>query len=77
EIRKYRWYVELLTRKLPFQRFTREIVEDLKAALGSQSGVVISVVYSPRDLFEDTNLRTNHRAQNIDVLEKFELFAKF
>ncbi|KAG5632906.1 hypothetical protein H5410_004623 [Solanum commersonii] len=43
EIRKYQKSMELLIRKLPFQRLVREIAQDFKTDLRFQSSVVVSL----------------------------------
>ncbi|XP_028666685.1 histone H3-like [Erpetoichthys calabaricus] len=62
EIRRYQKSTELLIRKLPFQRFVREIAQDFKTDLRFQSSAV-SEAYLV-GLFEDTNLYVIHAKSN-------------
>ena len=60
EIRRYQKSVELLIRKLPFQRLVREIAQDFKTDLRFQSSAVMALQEASEaylvGLFEDTNL---------------------
>ncbi|XP_034888473.1 uncharacterized protein [Populus alba] len=64
EIRKYQKSIELLIRKLPFQRLVREIAQDFKTDLRFQSSAVAALQEAAEaylvGLFEDTNLRATH-----------------
>ena len=73
EIRKYKKSIELLIRKLPFQRLVREISQDFKTNLRFQSSTISALqeaneAYLIR-LFEDTNLCAIH-ATRITIMPK-------
>ena len=64
EIRRYQKNVELLIRKLPFQRFVREIAQDFKSDLRFTSFALQALHEASEayivSLFEDTNLCAIH-----------------
>jgi histone H3 len=73
EIRKYQKSTELLIRRLPFQRFVREIAQDFKTDLRFQSAAVgvmqeIAEAYLV-GLFEDANLCAIH-AKRVTIMPK-------
>ncbi|KAG6783413.1 hypothetical protein POTOM_012860 [Populus tomentosa] len=72
EIRKYQKSIELLIRKLPFQRLVREIAQDFKTDLRFQSSAVAALQEAAEaylvGLFEDTNLRATHNAGCLGLL---------
>ncbi|CAL5366120.1 unnamed protein product [Camellia sinensis] len=51
EIRKYQMSIELLIRKLPFQRLVREIAQDFKTDISFQNSVV-TVLQEAAEVFE-------------------------
>ena len=57
---RYQKSIELLIRKLPFQRLVREIAQDFKTDLRFQSSAVMALQEASEaylvGLFEDTNL---------------------
>ena len=59
EIRRYQKSMELLIRRLPFQRLVREIAQDYKARLNFASGAILALQEAAEaylvGLFEDTN----------------------
>lgn len=73
EIRRYQKSVELLIRKLPFQRLVREIAQDFKTDLRFQSSAVVAVQEASEaylvGLFEDTNLCALH-AKRVTIMPK-------
>ena len=74
EIRCYRKSTELLIRKLPFQRFVREIAQDYKTDLRFQSSAVMALQENKFEaylvgLFEDTNLCAIH-AKRVTIMPK-------
>jgi histone H3 len=73
EIRKYQKSTELLIRKLPFQRFVREIAQDFKPDLRFQSTAVLALQEAAEaylvGLFEDTNLCALH-AKRVTIMTK-------
>ena len=73
EIRRYQKSTELLLRKLPFQRFVREIAQDFKSDLRFQSTSVLALQESAEaylvGLFEDTNLCAIH-AKRVTIMPK-------
>ncbi|RYR41214.1 hypothetical protein Ahy_A08g037608 [Arachis hypogaea] len=73
EIRKYQKSTELLIRKLPFQRFVREIAQNFKADLRFQSHAVLALQEAVEaylvGLFEDTNLCAIH-AKRVTIMPK-------
>lgn len=64
EIRRYQKSTELLMRKLPFQRLTREIAQEFKTDLRFQGSAVLALQEAVEaylvGLFEDTNLCAIH-----------------
>ncbi len=73
EIRKYQRSTELLIRKLPFQRLVREIAQDIRTDLRSQSSAVLALQEAAEaylvGLFEDTNLAAIH-AKRVTITSK-------
>ena len=73
EIRKYQKSTELLIRKLPFQRFVREIAQDFKSDLRFQSTAVLALQEAAEaylvGLFEDTNICALH-AKRVTIMTK-------
>ena len=65
--------VELLIRKLPFQRLVREIAQDFKTDLRFQSHAVLALQEAAEaylvGLFEDTNLCAIH-AKRVTIMPK-------
>ena len=64
EIRRYQKSTELLFRKLPFQRFVREVAQDYKTDLRFQGSAVLALQEAAEaylvGLFEDCNLCAIH-----------------
>ena len=64
EIRKYQKSTDLLIRKLPFQRLTREIAQDFKADLRFQNSSILALQECSEaylvGLYEDTNMCCIH-----------------
>jgi histone H3 len=79
EIRKYQMGTELLVRKLPFQRFVREIAQDYKKDLRFQSNAILALQEASEayliSLFEDTNLCAIH-AKRVTIQDKDMQLAK-
>ncbi|XLT01277.1 hypothetical protein HN51_050628, partial [Arachis hypogaea] len=73
EIRKYQKSTELLIRKLPFQRFVREIAQNFKTDLRFQSHAIFALQEAVESylvgLFEDTNLCAIH-AKGVTIMPK-------
>jgi histone H3 len=73
EIRRYQKSVELLIRKLPFQRLVREIAQDFKTDLRFQSSAIAALQEAAEaylvSLFEDTNLAAIH-AKRVTIQPK-------
>jgi histone H3/H4 len=73
EIKKYQKSTELLIRKLPFQRFVREIAQDFKTDLRFQGSAVLALQEAAEaylvGLFEDTNLCAIH-AKRVTIMPK-------
>ncbi len=73
EIRRYQKSVELLIRKLPFQRLVREIASGIKTDLRFQSTAVLALQEAAEaylvGLFEDTNLCAIH-AKRVTIMPK-------
>ncbi|XP_058984216.1 histone H3-like [Musca domestica] len=73
EIRRYQKSIELLIRKLPFQRLVREIAQDFKTDLRFQSSAVMALQEASEaylvGLFEDTNLCAIH-AKRVTIMPK-------
>ena len=65
--------MELLIRRLPFQRLVREIAQDYKARLKFASGAILALQDAVEaylvGLFEDTNLCAIH-AKHITIMPK-------
>ena len=64
EIRKYQKSTDLLMKKLPFQRWVREIAAEIKADLRFQTTAILALQEAAEaylvGLFEDTNLCATH-----------------
>lgn len=73
EIRRYQKSTELLVRKLPFQRFVREIAQECKTDLRFQSTALLALQEAAEaymvGLFEDTNLCAIH-AKRVTIMPK-------
>ena len=74
EIRHYQKLIELLIKKLPFQRLVREIAQDLgKMSVQFQSGAIIALKEASEaylvSLLEDSNLCTIH-AKRVTIMPK-------
>jgi len=71
EIRRYQKSVDLLVRKLPFQRLVREIALDFKSELRFQAAAVAALQEAAEaylvGLFEDTNLCAIH-ARRVTIM---------
>ncbi|MQL79654.1 hypothetical protein Taro_012096 [Colocasia esculenta] len=76
EIRKYQKSMELLIRKLPFQRIICEIAQDFKTDLCFQSSAVSALQEAAEaylvGLFEDTNLCAIH-AKRVTITQNRQL----
>ncbi|KAL9180079.1 hypothetical protein ACHAXT_010021 [Thalassiosira profunda] len=73
EIRRYQKSSDLLIRKLPFQRFVKEIAQDFKSDLRYQASSVLALQEAAEaylvGLFEDTNLCAIH-AKRVTIMPK-------
>ena len=73
EIRRYQKSADLLIRKLPFQRFVREITQDFKGDLRHQSTGVLALQEALEayllSLAEDTNVCAIH-ARRVTIMPK-------
>jgi histone H3 len=73
EIRRYQKTVDLLIRKLPFQRLVREIAQDFITDLRFQSSALDALQEASEaylvSLFEDTNLCAIH-AKRVTIMPK-------
>ena len=73
EIRRYQKSTDLLLRKLPFQRFVREIAQDFKQDLRFQGSAVLALQEAAEahniGIFEDTNLCAIH-AKRVTIMPK-------
>ena len=73
EIYQYQRSMELLIRRLPFQRLVREIAQDFKGRLNFASGAILALQEASEaylvGLFEDTNLCAIH-AKCITIMAK-------
>ena len=73
EIRRFQKSMELLIRRLPFQRLVWEIVQDFKGRLNFASGAILALQEAAEaylvGLFEDTNLCAIH-AKCIMIMPK-------
>ena len=73
EIRRYQKSTDLLIRKLPFQRFVREIAQDFKSDLRFQGSSVLALQEVSEayhvGLFEDTNLCAIH-AKRVTIMPR-------
>ena len=73
EICRYQKSMELLIRRLPFQRLVREIAQDYKARLNFASGAILALQEAAEaylvGLFEDTNLCAIH-TKRITIMPK-------
>ena len=79
EIKKYQKSTELLIKKLPFQRFVREIAQDFNSNLRFQASAVAALQEATESyivgLFEDTNLCAIH-AKRVTIMPKDMKLAK-
>lgn len=73
EIRRYQKSTDLLIRKLPFQRFVRELAQDIKSDLRFQGTALLALQEAAEaylvGLFEDTNLCAMH-AKRVTIMPK-------
>lgn len=73
EIRRYQKSTELLIRKLPFQRFVREIAQSFKMELRFQAAALSALQEASEaylvGLFEDTNLCAVH-AKRVTIMPR-------
>jgi histone H3 len=73
EIKKYQKSVELLLRKLPFQRFVREIAQEYKTDLRFQASAVLALQEAAEaylvGIMEDTNLCAIH-AKRVTIMPR-------
>lgn len=73
EIRKYQKSTELLIRKLPFQRFVREVAQDYKTDLRFQASALMALQEASEaflvGVFEESNLAAIH-AKRVTVMPK-------
>ena len=73
EIRRFQKNTQLLIRKLPFQRFVREVAQDFKSDLRFQSFAIQALQEASEaylvSLFEDTNLCAIH-AKRVTIMVK-------
>ena len=73
EIRKYQKSTDLLLRKRPFQRFVRELAQEIKSDLRFQSTAVMALQEASEaylvTLFEETNLCAIH-AKRVTIMPK-------
>ena len=73
EICRFQKSIELLIRRLPFQRLVREIAQDFKGRLNFASGAILALQEAAEayliGLFEDTNLCAIH-AKHIMIMPK-------
>ncbi len=73
EIRRYQKSTELLIRKLPFQRFVREIAQDFKTDLRFQASAFMALQEAAEaylvGLFEEVNLCAIH-AKRVTIMPK-------
>ena len=79
EIRRYQKGVDLLIRKLPFQRLVRELAVDFKTDLRFQGSAVLALQEAAENFlirnFEDTNLCAIH-AKRKTIMPKDMQLAK-
>ena len=73
EIRRYQKSTELMSRKLPFQRLVREIMQDFQTDFRIQSAAVGALQEASESylvgLFEDANLCAIH-AKRVTIMPK-------
>ena len=73
EIWHYQKSMELLIRKMPFQRLVREIAQDFKMDLRFQSGEILALQEASEaylvGLFEDSNMCAIH-AKRVTIMTK-------
>jgi histone H3 len=73
EIRRYQKNVDLLIRKLPFQRLVREIAQDWKSDLRFQGSAVLAIQEATEHYLtcfnEDTNIAALH-AKRVTIMPK-------
>jgi len=79
EIRRYQRSTELLIRKLPFQRFVREIAQDYKTDLRFQSAAVAALQEASEaylaGLFEDVQLCAIHAKRITIMVGRFAILS--
>ena len=79
EIKKYQKSTELHIKKLPFQRFVKEIAQDYNSGLRFQSSAVAALQEAAESyivgLFEDTNLCAIHE-KRVTIMPKDMKLAK-
>ena len=79
EIRRYQKSADLLIRKLPFQRFVREIAQDFKTDLRFKADSLLAIHEASEaylvSLAEDTNLCAIH-ARRVTIMPKDIQLAK-
>ena len=73
EIRKYQKIMDLLLRKLPFQRFAREVTQNVRGGLRFQATALAASQEASQayliGLLEDTNLCAIH-ARRVTIMPK-------
>ena len=79
EIRRFQKSTDLLIRKLPFQRFVREVAQEFKNDLRFQASAILALQEAAESylvgLFEDANLCAIH-AKRVTVMSKDIQLAK-
>ena len=79
EIRRYQKGVDLLIRKLPFQRLVREIAQDFKSELRFQGSAVLALQEAAESFlvqnFEDANLCAIH-GKRVTIMPKDMVLVK-
>ncbi len=79
EIRKYQKSVDLLIRKLPFQRLVREVAQDFKNDLRFQTSALRALQEASEaflvGMFEDANLIAIH-SKRVTLMAKDMMLAK-
>jgi histone H3 len=79
EIRRYQKSSELLIRKLPFQRFVREIAQDFRTDLRFQASALAALQEAAEaylvGLFEDANMCAIH-AKRVTIMPKDTQLAR-
>ena len=73
EIRRYQKSTDLLIRKAPFQRFVRELAQDIKSDVRFQGSALLALQEATEaymvGIFEDTNLCAVH-AKRVTIMPK-------